>query len=194
MEPFDPRLPLIAAQARVKPPHVHFVWHALKALGKGFHADACAQFAGLETRHIEAIITALSALDCLPEGRAKVTRKATRLPDDWEPPNDWLEWAIDLRQWQPADVREEAEIFANYWQAKAGKDACKVDWRKTWQNWCRSSRRPDGDYRPLPEAFNDAEYWERTAAFYDRMGRTTEAEEIRRKLTANVVPINRASR
>lgn len=29
----------------------------------------------------------------------------------------------------------ETEKFRNYWAAKAGKDAAKLDWSKTWRNW-----------------------------------------------------------
>jgi hypothetical protein len=37
-------------------------------------------------------------------------------------------------------VRDLAERFADYWHAKAGKDAAKLDWPATWRNWCRKAR------------------------------------------------------
>lgn len=61
--------------------------------------------------------------------------KATRLPDDWELPDDWLAWSS---QETPAiDPKTESEKFADYWHAKPGADARKLDWQATWRNWCR---------------------------------------------------------
>ncbi|MNV78051.1 hypothetical protein D3C71_1715200 [compost metagenome] len=34
-------------------------------------------------------------------------------------------------------VRREADCFADYWHAKGGADARKVDWQATWRNWVR---------------------------------------------------------
>ncbi len=188
MTPTDPRLTIIAAEAKVRPPHVFHVFHALREAGKGFHPQAFALFAQLEERHITAIVEALAAHDALPDGRSKITARAHRLPHDWTPPDDWIEWASDTRRWEPVAAREEAEIFANYWQSKAGKDACKLDWRKTWQNWVRNSRRPDGEYRIAAPIISSREHMERTAALYERMGRTVEAAEIRARLDSNVLP------
>jgi hypothetical protein len=39
-------------------------------------------------------------------------------------------------------IRREAERFANFWQSKAGKDATKIDWEKTWRNWMLKFDRP----------------------------------------------------
>jgi hypothetical protein len=188
MTPTDPRLTVIAAEAKVRPPHVFHVWHALREAGRGFHAQAFALFAQLEERHITAIVEALAAHDALPDKRSKVTARAHRLGDDWTPPDDWIEWASETRRWEPSAAREEAEIFACYWQAKAGKDACKLDWRKTWQNWVRNSRRPDGEYRSAAPIISSREHMERTAALYERMGRNVEAAEIRARLDSNVLP------
>lgn len=193
MTPFDPRLQLIAAQARVKTCHVYHCWQAIRVMGKSFHADAFAQFAGLEQRHVLAILSALTDNDALPDGRAKVERRASRLPDDFHAPREWLEWAIDKRRWTPADAAEEAEIFCNYWQSRSGSQATKLDWFKTWQNWVRNSRRPDGDYQAPRPMVSSREHMERTAALYERMGRDAEAREIRAHLarTANVIPFTR---
>lgn len=197
MTPFDPRLPIIAAEARVKTCHVFHCWQAMREMGRRFHRAAFAQFAGLSDSHVIAIMAALEAHGALPEGRTPVSNRGHRLPLDWEPPEDWIQWACDQRRWQPHDAREEAEIFANYWQARSGQGAVKLDWRKTWQNWVRSSHRPDGDYCP-PATVRDSVEWRdhmtRTAEIYDRMGRTNEAQEIRRQLasTATVIPFTAA--
>lgn len=68
------------------------------------------------------------------------TPTATRLPADWRLPRAWGEWALSERPDMTADdVRREAETFADYWRAKAGADARKLDWQATWRNWVRRS-------------------------------------------------------
>lgn len=192
MTPFDPRLPIIATDAKVKTCHVFHCWQAMRDMGKGFHVGAFANFAGLEPRHVEAIVTALDAHDALPVRRSVVSTRGERLAADWAIPDDWVEWASEHRRWQPADARAEAEQFADYWHSRPGQGGVKLDWRKTWQNWVRTSRRPDGDYRPSTPMVSTAAHMERTAAIYERMGRSTEAAEIRQQLAANanVIPFN----
>lgn len=193
MNAFDPRLPLIAAAARVKTCHVFHCFAALREMGKAFHAGAFATFAGLEERHVAAILAALEEHDALPEKRAASTR-GQRLPNDWQAPDEWINWAVNTRHWRPDDAREEAELFANYWQARSGSGAAKLDWKKTWMNWVRNSRRPDGDYvvgTGKPQDYRTSTL--RTIALYERMGRTYEAEGLRRDLEQweagkNVVP------
>lgn len=76
--------------------------------------------------------------------------KAHRLPDDFEMPADWLQWAMAKRRWNAADAREEAECFCRYWQAKGGREAAKRSWRKTWENWVVNSRRAASADAPRP--------------------------------------------
>jgi len=198
MTPFDPRLTVIAAAARVKTCHVYHCWQALREMGRRFHVPAFAHFAGLEEHHVTSILEALEANDALPDKRSPVTHRAHRLADDFSAPEDWIEWASRERRWAPADAMQEAEIFANFWQAKSGANATKLDWKKTWQNWVRNSRRPNGNYTFSTGSLSQADLrasMESTADLYDRMGRTTEAEEIRRKLSdqGNVLLFNRTA-
>ena len=37
------------------------------------------------------------------------------------------------------DGQFETEQFRDYWQAKSGKDATKIDWVATWRNWMRKA-------------------------------------------------------
>jgi hypothetical protein len=67
--------------------------------------------------------------------------RGSRLPSNFETPSEWIEWAKAKRGWTGSEARDEAECFARYWQAKAGRDAAKLDWFKTWQNWVSNSRR-----------------------------------------------------
>ena len=32
--------------------------------------------------------------------------------------------------------------FRDFWHAKAGKDAAKIDWDATWRGWCRRQNPP----------------------------------------------------
>ena len=66
----------------------------------------------------------------------------TRLPENFQVPDDWIDWATDERpDIPPADMRTVAESFVDYWAAKAGAAARKVDWQATWRNWVRNQKR-----------------------------------------------------
>jgi hypothetical protein len=39
--------------------------------------------------------------------------------------------------------------FCNYWQAKSGKDATKLDWDKTFQNWVLQEK--EGKAKPASQ-------------------------------------------
>ena len=65
-------------------------------------------------------------------------KRGSRIPDSF---------AVDdlMRQWAktkaPAvEVDRETENFRDYWRAKAGRDAVKVDWKATWQTWMRRAQ------------------------------------------------------
>lgn len=80
----------------------------------------------------------------LVDTATKVTVKAKRLDSEWKLPRQWGEWTIEELDWTEGQVRTEAEKFKDYWTAKAGRDAAKLDWQATWRNWCRSAKvQPD---------------------------------------------------
>jgi hypothetical protein len=85
-----------------------------------------------------------------PAGRQ---RRGSRLPDGWVLPKSWGDWALGERPEMGAEeVRKVADCFADYWHAKAGKDACKTDWEAAWRLWVRREPlRPPGK-RALPTA------------------------------------------
>lgn len=85
-------------------------------------------------RLVREVITPLSPP--LPK-TAQKTKRGSRLPDDWTLPDDWREWVrVNCPAAGDAAIDREALKFGNYWQSKAGQQAAKLDWRKTWQNWC----------------------------------------------------------
>jgi len=64
-------------------------------------------------------------------------KRGTRLPEGWIP-------SEDVRRQMGAefphvDLRAEHEKFCDYWHARAGREAVKVDWDATWRNWIRNS-------------------------------------------------------
>lgn len=67
------------------------------------------------------------------------TTRGSRLDPQWVLPKAWGEWALAKYQhWTADTVRAIASKFKNHWIAKSGKDATKVDWKATWENWCDS--------------------------------------------------------
>lgn len=192
MTPFDPALALLAREANVRPPHVFHCLAALRQMGAKFNPAVYAEFAKLELRHVESIMSALDAHGMLPKRAVKEGARGVRLSSDWALPVDWKAFAQSTRHWSDADIETEAEHFRDYWHAQPGQKGVKLDWFATWRNWCRNSRRPNGTPSPtIREDFNERESLQRTAALYDRMGRTSEAEEIRRRLNPNVIPLLR---
>jgi len=74
------------------------------------------------------------------EAPAKKTpaAKGERLLVDWSLPDDWKPDAIAAGVPVGA-VDLEGRKFRDYWVAKTGKDATKMDWQATWRNWCRNA-------------------------------------------------------
>lgn len=73
---------------------------------------------------------------------SKVTKpeRGSRLSKDWLLPRPWGEWALaKYPHWTAEIVRDIALTFRNHWAGKTGKDATKLDWELTWQNWCMSA-------------------------------------------------------
>jgi hypothetical protein len=60
--------------------------------------------------------------------------RGTRLSEDWQPSGSDKAYALG-RGMTGARIEIEAQRFRNYWISKAGKDAAKRDWGRTWQNW-----------------------------------------------------------
>lgn len=75
--------------------------------------------------------------------KAPPAPRGKRLDPEWLLPKAWGEWAMaEFPAWTTDRVRREAESFRDFWVAKAGKDAAKLDWQATWRNWCRNAK-PD---------------------------------------------------
>lgn len=78
--------------------------------------------------------------DLVASPAAQPTR-GTRLAADWQLPRTWGEWTLgEFPRLSAEQVRQEGDRFHDYWIAKSGKDAAKLDWAATWRNWCRNSK------------------------------------------------------
>jgi hypothetical protein len=72
------------------------------------------------------------------EEEKKGERRATRIPPNFEPtPEPEAEQGIDRAK--------ELANFRDYWTAKSGKDATKLDWQATWRTWARKAYRKPAD-------------------------------------------------
>ena len=104
-----------------------------------------------ESGNIQGIVTERSPQDRIgsdrkgEEGRGskgRGTARGTRLPNDWELPSDWESWARE--HGNGLDIGLEAAKFRDYWVAKSGAQAAKVDWQATWRNWIRTALERQG--------------------------------------------------
>lgn len=103
-----------------------------------------------------------------PAPTKPATPRATRLPADFVLPDDWMQWALrEHPSWTADGVRRVFDQFRDYWTAKGGADARKVDWAATWRNWVRRERSPGmpkavvtpaGRKAPAPENFKEKAY------------------------------------
>lgn len=66
------------------------------------------------------------------------TKRGTRIPDDFAVTPDMVAWA--QQNTPDVDGRFETAQFVDYWHAKSGAGATKLDWRRTWQTWMRNAQ------------------------------------------------------
>jgi len=69
--------------------------------------------------------------------KATAEPRGTRLPEDWEPGRDGIEYAKELGL-SAEQIRESYGAFMRHWLAKAGAAGRKVRWDLTWQTWVRA--------------------------------------------------------
>ena len=70
--------------------------------------------------------------------QAATPKRGTRLPEPFFLKTEMKEWAKEKRP--TIDPVLETEKFCNYWRAKTGRDATKLDWLATWKNWILNAR------------------------------------------------------
>jgi|tagenome__1003787_1003787.scaffolds.fasta_scaffold20485126_1 hypothetical protein len=87
----------------------------------------------------EAIVSAVAVAESMRQrtGSSPVNR-GERLSPDWQPSMDCVTFA-SARGLPAGKIDSEAEKFRNYWIAKSGQGATKLDWEATWRNWIIST-------------------------------------------------------
>lgn len=63
--------------------------------------------------------------------------RATRLPADWQLPEELKDWAVKVHHLDPQHVVRISLAFRDFWIGKPGAGGCKLDWAATWRNWIR---------------------------------------------------------
>jgi len=96
---------------------------------------------------------------------AATSKRGHRIPGDWAPSEHLLAWARD-NGLAEAVIAMETDNFRDYWQAKAGADATKLDWDKTWRTWMRK-RMTGGPALAYPTRRSQQEINQATLALLD---------------------------
>lgn len=68
------------------------------------------------------------------------TNKGSRLPDNWTLTPELVAYCA-AKGYSEAHARVIAERFENYWRAATGRNATKLDWTRTFQNWVLNEKR-----------------------------------------------------
>lgn len=73
------------------------------------------------------------------EGKESRTRRvASRLPDDWEPSAELVEWFRSKRP--DLNLAATVEAFKDYWHSRHDPKAHRVDWALSFKSWARNER------------------------------------------------------
>jgi hypothetical protein len=104
--------------------------------------------------------------------------KGTRLPENWALPKPWGDWAMENQGWTRKEVEEAAETFRDYWIAKSGKDATKLDWFATWRNWIRGTRKGGRPGKPFRGRSLEEINAKAAEGFLEMMGARNRDEQI----------------
>jgi len=91
----------------------------------------------------------------------KESKRATRLAPDWLPSDEDVLYCQTHRP--ELDHKNVAENFRDYWIAKSGAQAAKMDWPATWRSWVRKETAPRQANKPYVTAAD------KTKAFADRL-------------------------
>jgi len=102
---------------------------------------------------------------------AKERTRASRLSIDWKPDASLNQDSFELAK------------FRDYWIAKAGKDAVKLDWDATWRNWLRKAGKPIAkqesfSHRPVMTQKRPVEPVDEVVSDEDRAKRKKQVDEL----------------
>lgn len=104
----------------------------------------------------------------LEEATAKPSRpKGRRWGIDEIVPDEWR--AKLTVEFPNVDIEMESRKFANYWASKSGKDATKIDWYKTFENWIIRANQDTGKAIGKPQQKTNTQKLEEYARYYDAL-------------------------
>lgn len=72
-------------------------------------------------------------------GKSNTTNRGTRIDPSFAVTDELRVWAAVKAP--NVDLEFETEQFIDYWIAKPGAIACKLDWDRTWQTWIRKAQK-----------------------------------------------------
>lgn len=75
--------------------------------------------------------------DPIPDVPRGTKPRGTRLASDWKPPPEFIAWAVEHEHLTEEEAFREADQFRDYWLARSGREAAKLDWFATWRNRVR---------------------------------------------------------
>lgn len=103
------------------------------------------------TKELPTEVVSYEEIDSPSSVPPKSKTKGTRLSPDWQLPDDWRQWTrMRFLACDDATVSEVAEQFRDFWIAKTGHTATKLDWQATWRNWCRNAKELTGIPKARP--------------------------------------------
>lgn len=75
-------------------------------------------------------------------------KRGTRIPDPFDVTEEMVRWVTT--KYHRLDWEDETDKFCDYWEAKPGAGAVKLDWVATWRNWMRNAAKYVNlrDYNP----------------------------------------------
>lgn len=92
-------------------------------------------------------------------------KRGTRIPEPFIVTAEMRSWAAEHAGL--VDVDRSTMKFVNYWRAKTGQAATKLDWPRTWQNWLLSDQEKA---EARPKRMTPTERAQQTAAAGRRVG------------------------
>lgn len=102
---------------------------------------------------------------------ASPPKRGSRIPEDWAPARTEANLAAEAGR-DPEVLNRELANFRDYWTAKAGQAATKLDWDATWRTWIRKvdNFAPKSSNQPKTGASLDHNDWARWSARLNQQG------------------------
>lgn len=113
--------------------------------------------------------TDADALDSEKTSKAKAEpKRGTRIPLPFDVTEDMQDWAKRKAPLAFGDLDYQTEQFVDYWKARTGQIAIKLDWPATWMSWMRKAQKdlsdkakrfatPQGPASTAPKLLDDSE-------------------------------------